>query len=296
MDVFDIFDEIEENYEKTQTKILKNCDNIEENDIFKEDSENCCEHKNVVNESGTILCSDCGVELSKIVSYEKDWRYYGSDDTRKNSDPNRCHIRKIEDKSIFKDVENLGFSEKIVNTANDLYTLVTKGKIYRGNSRKAIIFGCIFHSVKINGKSYTCDSLREIFNLDRKIILKGLKHVNLNAPKTSEIRNKSSNYLELIDEYISKLDVKKEDKENIITLYMQIKNKSNMINRSRPQSVISSLIYYYLCKKRGSNNVSIKEFVKKIKLSELTINKISKEIEKILDNKNKDVGTMEKSS
>jgi transcription initiation factor TFIIIB Brf1 subunit/transcription initiation factor TFIIB len=275
MDAFDIFEEIEEKLEDLEEDGTKSYSGTIS-------SNKKCEHETIINEAGTFLCSDCGLELSKVLSYEKDWRYYGSDDTRKNSDPNRCHIRKLEDKSIFKDVENLGFSDKIVNIANDIYSQVTKGKIYRGNSRKAIIFGCIFHSIKINGKSYTCDNLREIFQLDRKIILKGLKHVNLNAPKTSEIRTKTTNQNELIDDYVSKFNLTENDKEQIVSLYEKIKNKSSMINRSRPQSVSSSLIYYYICKKNGSNNVNIKDFVKKVNLSELTINKISKEIQKIL--------------
>jgi len=278
-DIFDEFDGVDdvdniETIDDGVDDVIENIENIENND---------CKHLLIINESGTLLCNDCGRELSKVMSYEKDWRYYGSDDTRKNSDPNRCHIRKMEDKSIFKDVENFGFSDKIVNSANDIYTQVTKGKIYRGNSRKAIIFGCIFHSIKLNGKSYTCENLREIFKLDRKIILKGLKHVNLNAPKESQIRSKINSSKDLVDEYIQKFDMTDEDKTEIFELYQKIKNKSSMINRSRPQSVTSSLIYYYICKKKGFNNVNIKDFVKKVNLSELTINKISKEIYKIIN-------------
>lgn len=288
MDVFDIFEEIEEKYESSLKSEIENNEdddfNEEEDlleskdDIFNSVKDSSCSHINTVNESGTFLCKDCGIEMAKVVSYEKDWRYYGSDDTRKNSDPNRCHIRKIEDKSIFKDVESFGFSDKIVNTANDIYAQVTNGKIYRGNSRKAIIFGCIFHSIKLNGKAYSCESLKDIFKLDRKVILRGLKHVSLNAPKSSQIKNKNSTY-ELLDEYMVKFDIKDKDKEDIVEIYNKIKNKSTIINRSRPQSVISSLIYYFLCKKHGSNNVNIKDFIKKVKLSELTINKISKEID-----------------
>lgn len=295
-DIFDIFEEIEQSYENKLDNSIENSKNIEkreeeddfeyENSLQDEEDENekgGCSHKNVVNESGTYLCSDCGLELSKVMSYEKDWRYYGSDDTRKNSDPNRCHIRKMEDKSIYKDVENFGFSEKVVNMANDIYSQVTKGKIYRGNSRKAIIFGCIFHSIKINGKAHTCESLREIFQLDRRIILKGLKHVSLNAPKSSQIRMKpSTTNNDLIEEYMNKFNLNEEEKRDIIEIYQKIKNKSTIINRSRPQSVTSSLIYYYLCKKNGSNNVNIDDFIKKVKLSKLTIDKISKEIDNIL--------------
>jgi transcription initiation factor TFIIIB Brf1 subunit/transcription initiation factor TFIIB len=275
MDAFDIFDELEKQAEPVNNLVDHLDKKVDVN----------CSHENVINEAGTFLCGDCGLELSKVLSYEKDWRYYGSDDTRKNSDPNRCHIRKHEDKSIFKDVENLGFPEKVVNMANDIYLQVTKGKIYRGNSRKAIIFGCIFHSIKINnnGKPYTCDNLCDIFKLDRKIVLKGLKHVNLNAPKSSDIRLKTATHIDLLDDYISKFNIPISEKEYIVEMYENLKNKSSMINRSRPQSVTSSLIYYYLCKKKGSNNININDFVKKVKLSKLTIDKISKEIQKILN-------------
>jgi hypothetical protein len=84
-------------------------------------------------------------------------------------------------------------------------------------------------------------------------------------------------------EYINiYLDDDLNERKSLLYLYEKIKNKSAIINRSRPQSVTSSLIYFFLCKKLGSNNVNIKDFIKKVKLSELTINKISKEIAKII--------------
>lgn len=266
IDEFDVFNEIDD---------TSDIEDIDE----KVDT---CLHNEIINDNGIVLCTDCGIEVTKIVSYEKDWRYYGSDDTRKNSDPNRCHIRKIEDKSIYKDVENFGFSEIIINTANDIYSEVTKGKIFRGNSRKAIIFGCIFHSVKLNKKFYSCDSLKTIFKLDKKIILKGIKYVNLNMPKNN-ILNQYITPIELVNEYILKFIYTEDDIKLISSIYEKIKNKSSLINRSRPQSIASSLIYYYFSKKLGSNNFSIRDFIKKIKLSELTINKITKEIVRLLE-------------
>jgi len=187
----------------------------------------------------------------------------------------------MEDKSIFKDVETFGFSEKVVNVANDMYTEVTKGKIYRGNSRRAIIFGCIFHAIKIHGKMYSCESLRSIFKLDKKIILKGLKHVNLNSSKVNMV-NRYITPMELINEYMVKFVHTEEDIQAINEIYEKVKNKSSIINRSRPQSVASSIIYYYFSTKFGTNNFSIKDFIKKIKLSELTVNKITKEIKKLI--------------
>lgn len=242
-----------------------------------------CQHLTRITEAGTMLCFDCGFAITQVISYDKDWRYYGSDDTRKNSDPNRCHIRKVEDKSIFKDVESYRFPEKIVNTANDIYTQVTNGKIYRGKSRKAIIFGCIYQSIKINGKAHTCESLRVLFGLDRKSILKGLKYVNLKAPKTMQhMRSRLPQTNELLEEYMGKFDLRYEHKGTLLALADRIKNRSTMINRSRPQSIASALIYYYLCATRGSNNVNMADFIDKVGLSELTILKIYREIERVL--------------
>ena len=90
-------------------------------------------------ESNKLISKVCDVtdekELNRNIGFEKEWRYYGSSDTRHNSDPSRCHLRKNDEKNIFKDVENMKFNEKIVSIANTLYEKVTKGSIFRGNSR-----------------------------------------------------------------------------------------------------------------------------------------------------------------
>lgn len=279
----DLFDILEQNTQSQDDDVFTDEDDDEDelSPIITRTNGDC-KHQNQINESGTLLCCDCGLAISTIISYEKDWRYYGSDDTRKSSDPNRCHIRKVEDKSIFKDVESYRFQEKIVNTANDIYTQVTNGKIYRGKSRKAIIFGCIFQAIKMNGKSYTCDSLRVIFGLDRKSILKGLKYVNLRAPKSLQMRTRLPNSNELVEEYMDKFELQADERAQILDYFARIKNRSTMINRSRPQSVASALIYYFLCKKKGSNNVNMNDFIQKVSLSELTIQKIYREIDRVL--------------
>jgi transcription initiation factor TFIIIB Brf1 subunit/transcription initiation factor TFIIB len=250
------------------------------------DVKNECEHLDIKDEGGVVLCLDCGEELKRELSFDKEWRYYGSEDTRRGTDPNRCQIRKLEDRSIYKDVENMGFGEKITNVANTIYTQATQGKIYRGNSRKSIIFACIFQSYKLIGKPQTYESLKSRFfkdqeRLEQRNILKGLKFVNFNVPKDSEIRTKYITPAELIDEIMDKFNASIEQKSEVLSIYEKVKNRSSLLNRARPQSFASGLIYYWLVSKDPS--VNIKDFVKKVNLSELTINKISKEISKILD-------------
>ena len=135
-----------------------------------------CQHLNVDNQNNLSVCVDCGMEINRNIVFNKEWRYYGASDTRFNRDPNRCQIRKISDHSIFKDVENLGFSDKIISIADNLYQDVTNGKVLREILEKRLCLLVFFHAYKLEGKPQSCEQLINIFNLDRKI---GLKVLNM---------------------------------------------------------------------------------------------------------------------
>jgi transcription initiation factor TFIIIB Brf1 subunit/transcription initiation factor TFIIB len=250
----------------------------------------CC-HENVTTENNVTLCIDCGEEIEKTISQEKEWRYYTGTDSRHTSDPNRCQARRNEEKNIYKDVEKLGFEPIIVDKANSIYMQVTKikkppgepeeYKIYRGKSRKSIICACIFNAYKLSDNPQTCDSLIEVFKLDRKSGLAGLKHVNMNTPKKSPVRTTYITPVHLVEEIMDKFSAKKEQKEEVVELYMKIKNKSSRLNRSRPQSVASGMVYYWI--KLRNINITLDEFTSKVNLSKLTITKVASEISSVLD-------------
>lgn len=256
-----------------------------ESDDSKNNECTPCLHLNVTNEKGVIECIDCGEEINKKIQNTKEWRYYGQSDGRHTSDPNRVQQRKLEERNIYKDVENMGFSDKIISEANSIYFQVTQGKIFRGNSRKAIVFACIFHSYKLSGKPQSHEKLIGIFKLDRKTGLKGLKHVNLHAPKDSQIRTTYITPINLVEEIMDKFSATKEQKDEVIKLYHQIKNKSSKLNRSRPQSVASGIVYYWICQK--DKDITLKQFTKKVALSELTVSNIAKEISDVIQDSNR---------
>ena len=239
-----------------------------------------CKHTNYSTEGSTIYCIECGEEIEKNIYQDKEWRYYGQSDNKRTSDPNRVIPRKFEDRNIYKDVENMGFSDKIINHANQIYIEVTKGQIFRGNSRRAIVFGSIFNSFKLQGKPQSHDKLIKIFDLSRKIGLKGLKYINLNAAKDSLIHTTYITPENLIDDIMDKFKGTYEQKQEVIELYNKVKNKSSKINRSRPQSVASSITYFWICYK--GMDISLKDFAKKSDLSELTIDRLTKEISEVL--------------
>jgi len=246
-----------------------------------ENNDGGCQHDNIIDDKGVTVCIDCGEELQSKILQDKECRSYGQGDGKNLTDSNRIQMRKIDERSIFKDVEGLGFSETIVAKANQIYAQVTQGKIFRGNSRKAIVFACIFHAYKMSGHPQSHDKLIRIFSLNRKTGLKGLKFVNLYAPKESKIRTTYITPIDLVDEIMALFSASDAQKKEVITIYEKIKNKSSRLNRSRPQSVASGLVFFWILSK--NKEIALKDFAKKVGLSELTVGKLAKEIADVLE-------------
>lgn len=275
MSEFDLFNQALEEYKKMKIS------NISLETSSPREENTYCSHGSVISEKGVGVCVDCGEEIHHRITHDKEWRYYGQSDTKHSSDPNRVQMRKTEERNIFKDVENLGFSESIIAKANKLYAQVTEGKIFRGNHRKAIVFACVFHSYKMSGKPQSHERLIRIFNLSRKTGLRGLKYVNLYAPKDSKIHTTYISAKNLITEIMEKFSATEDQEQEVVDLYEKIKNKSSRLNRSRPQSVASGLVFYWICMK--GKEITLRDFARKVILSELTINRIAKEIAEVLD-------------
>ena len=164
--------------------------------------------------------------------------------------------------------------------ANEIYEKSTDGKIFRGCYRKSIIYGCVLQALKESENcSITPERLISTFGLTKAGALKGMKFVN---SIDTNFKINSVPMTTIINEIMGKFNAKEEYKMEVNDLYTKIQNKSSELNRARPQSIASGLIYYWNYKNKKTK-LPLKEFAQKIPLSELTITKISKEIEFILD-------------
>jgi transcription initiation factor TFIIIB Brf1 subunit/transcription initiation factor TFIIB len=239
-----------------------------------------CPHTDVIEENGMNTCIECGVELGKRHNFEKEWRYYGDQDNSSKSDPSRCHHRKVVERSIYKDVEHMKFPPNIVGHANRFFDMVTGGEIYRGNSRKAIIFACISQAFKNDKNPKSLEYLQDKFNLKRKVISKGMNHFGVNVHKDEKVTYKCISPDDLIPEILSKLNSEKKHIDSVMTLYKFIKNKSSLLNRSKPQSIGSGLVWFYCV--QTNKTTTIKELSALVSLSEATIEKIAKEIDSLV--------------
>ena len=234
-----------------------------------------CSHSNI--DSNNKCCLDCGIQIDTDIHFNQD----RISNNRKFNNPSRCHVRKNDEKNIFKDVNSLNIPDKIIREANRLYQHVVGKRIYRGNTRKCIIFACIFYAYKESGNPQSCDTLTTLFNLQRKDGLKGLKIVNLNSDNNTITKSTYITPENIITEIMKKFSANQSDIDNVIQLHSRIHKKSELLNRARPQSVASGLIRYYILK--HNKNISIENFTSTVGISELTINRIVKEINKVLD-------------
>ena len=266
MSSFSIFEEALERHNK--------CSKIIKVSIEK------CLHDSVIEDSGVVLCMNCGTEIKKDITYDKDWRYYGKFDTKNSSDPTRVHLRKEEDKNIYKDISKMNFNHKIITLANQIYKDITKGKIKRGKSRKSIIFACVYEAYVQSDDVQIPGNLIQVFNITRKEGLQGKKFLELRLPK-KKMKNYQITPVHLIKDILNKFEANESQVEEVICLYNMIKNRHTLLNRARPQSVAAGLTFYWFQKE--SIDMSIKEFSKKVNLSELTISKICDIIKSILE-------------
>jgi transcription initiation factor TFIIIB Brf1 subunit/transcription initiation factor TFIIB len=250
---------------------------IENKEIKKQ---TICSHVDTINENGIELCVDCGEALHSKLLTTQEWRFYGANDNQHSSDPNRCQMRKVQDKGIKKDLEKLGLTTQVIDIADDLYFKVTKGDIKRNNLRKGIMFACVFEAYKKIDTPQIPEHLQKLFNITRKNMSKGINYFRLGMPKDdiSDIKYITAEHF--IPKILDKFNIKSDHLQPILNLYKLLESKSSVINRRNPQSISCGLVYYYL--KRLNVDIHPSKFGKVVDLSEITITNIVTEIEDIL--------------
>jgi transcription initiation factor TFIIIB Brf1 subunit/transcription initiation factor TFIIB len=256
----------------------------EEEQIEQESDEETveCLHSQVSDVEGSTICVDCGIKLSEEL-LDNENRYYGVSDTRYIKDPSRHNQRKIEDRSLYGDLEPLGFPKEIIERANNYYTEIIKNKIYRAGNRKSIVFACTYHAYGDIQEPRVPSELATKFNLDKKGVSNGLKTFSNVFRKRPG--KKYIDAIDLVPKILTDLNIErskhKSCKEDIEKIYNFVQSKTKTFSSSNPQSIAAGIVYYYL--KLNKVLISRSEFAKIVNLTDITFTKIATDIHKVIN-------------
>ena len=182
--------------------------------------------------------------------------------------------------------QNAGMPKMIIDDAVRYHKKISEYELtFRGDNRDGILAASIYISCRINNYPRTAKEIATIFHLDVTSATKGCKNAQLiindlekdmqNNEKTSFCKTKPEAFIE---RYCSKLNINSELTRVSQFISMKIE-KLGLMPENTPHSIAAGVVYFIaqICKlnisKRDVKNVS--------EISEVTINKCFKKLEKI---------------
>ncbi len=241
--------------------------NFDEGDESGSEGQGGCEHLTTDVCSGGIVCLDCGLVINKLD--------YSFDKTDGNS---RCQHRSAQTRGI-DDVflrSGLEIDCKTKDQVDKLYRAVVRREKVRSASRDALVAICYrFHLFK-NGDCRPLSDMGKIFGVRRKYLSASLTKYYKVFPQDRVLYARPSDLVKRT------LDLQGMDHihlEPIQRMCHLVQNKSKKLNRSTPQSIASAMVFIYMKRHAPQYVTNRKEFARAVFLSEITIDKIVKEIE-----------------
>jgi transcription initiation factor TFIIB len=184
--------------------------------------------------------------------------------------------------------QNAGIPKMIIDDATRYHKKISEYELtFRGDNRDGIIAASIYISCRINNFPRTAKEIANIFHLDVTSATKGCKNAlaiinNLekdmvNKDKTNFCKTKPEDF---IQRFCSKLNINQELTKLCQFISMKIE-KANIMPENTPHSIAAGVVYFIsqICKL----NVSKKDVKIVSEISEVTINKCFKKLEKIQD-------------
>ena len=180
--------------------------------------------------------------------------------------------------------KNAGIPKIIVDEALRQHKKLSEEKTFRGDNRDGIIAASIYIAARIHNYPRTAKEIASIFHLDNTSATKGCKNaVNLlNTMEKDDVSSDKTHFYKttptaFIERYCSKLGLNKELTKVCLFVAHKISQK-NLIPENTPHSVAAGIVYFVA--QTCNLNVSKKNVNKCSEISEVTINKCYKKLDK----------------
>ena len=181
--------------------------------------------------------------------------------------------------------KNAGIPKIIVDEALRQHKKLSEEKTFRGDNRDGIIAASIYIAARIHKYPRTAKEIASIFHLDNTSATKGCKNaVNLlNKMEKDDASIDKTHFYKttptaFIERYCSKLGLNKELTKVCLFVAHKISQK-NLIPENTPHSVAAGIVYFVA--QSCNLNISKKNVNKCSEISEVTINKCYKKLDKI---------------
>jgi len=178
-----------------------------------------------------------------------------------------------------------GIPKIIIDAALRYHKKISEMKTFRGCNRDGVIAASIYIASRVNNFPRTAKEIAMIFNLENTSATRGCKNaVHLVNEMENNMENTDKTYfhqtfpLAFIERYCSRLNINAELTKLCQFVALRIQ-KNNYMPENTPHSVAAGIIYFVVqvchlnISKRAVNKIS--------KISEVTINKCYKKLEKI---------------
>jgi transcription initiation factor TFIIB len=219
IEIWDLYNEINTSFKEDSIKEDSLTEELEENSLCnikdlknnKKICLNCKQSDFLMVDSEMVVCTFCGAENDSIIDYNAEWRYYGADDNKKSSDPNRCGTvtnRVLPELSLSTVILGKGFEvyrklnswngltykersliailnkiavkanidnvpQSIIDSTMRMYKIISQDYIKRGASRESLIAACFFNALRDQGLIRSTDEVAKLFDIKTKKLSKG---------------------------------------------------------------------------------------------------------------------------
>ena len=270
---------------------------------------NCKQKDYLMVDTEMIICTLCGAENDSIIDYHAEWRYYGSDDNKRSSDPNRCGMPSnpiISDSSLSTIILGKGFEvfrkinswnglsykqrslisilnkialkanidnvpQSIIDSTINMYKIISQDYIKRGASRESLIAACFFNALRDQGMIRSTDEVAKLFDIKSKKLSKGCNEfTELMFTKNREyVKNMKPIESKDLIERFCNLLSIEENYIKIAITSAAIIDKLGLCQENNPKSIAVGVIY--LVSQNYNLGFNKKDIAEQCKTSEVTV-------------------------
>lgn len=217
------------------------------------DNNDTCPHNEVQTDDKRKICMDCGEILSEGYLVVQPG--------------NNMQKRKRTESSLYKDIPFF-ISSKTKEMTLEMYKVVVGINVFRNTFKRAILFACLHRASIICDEGMCFDDIMDLMNLKTHEASKGVNYVTTHIDKKSIYTIPLFTDEMSISAIISSLGVNI-DPNIVKQLFNIIKHRSDILNNSHYKSVVCGCIFFWI--QMNNIPITIKQFIKKINMTELTI-------------------------